>query len=500
LLTNDFLLYDPDWIRFFLRTVTPGQDLLPGEKVPKLNSWPALGAFIEWVLIRDPERRPTLQDVRQRFSGLCDSLTGITLTDTKFTVDSTFKGRKVNTLTSTECMLRGANVGGNTSIHFAPFGCLSNRAIVPAFPAAAAAGHVIGALLLSDDAINCNPTTMLNERVAGVLKCRRGPQCEKVSKSDLAHEDRRVATCTIVLPSVLCENTSELSEEAYVLFSKSFFGACLFVRGILHRHVRDIRCGTSILPSVLITYPSGERSSALALATAVHMHICGEGFYAATVALGMGVCASAAVLKPMDAQYLIEWDSRCITKARSMQEHPCFCCPYGCWCVYLVGKPLSHSFSQRNPMPCSASFNGSCESGCPGCCMHAGGCASILECIAARTKSEPTDILWWAYTDVDQLVPGIFCARADLASMFALSPQTCSTSFCIYDSPRGECPAQPKDVEGSTTMDEATNAWRWQLYSCSCCGCPTHAVAHGERNSSRSVAIIANWAEGVLMS
>ena len=76
ILTNDYMLYDADWIHFFLRTVTPNNDLLPPKSAAKLKHFPELKEFILWVLVRDPELRPKMEDVRVRFAAVRRELVG----------------------------------------------------------------------------------------------------------------------------------------------------------------------------------------------------------------------------------------------------------------------------------------------------------------------------------------------------------------------------------------------------------------------------------------
>ena len=70
IITNSFLLYDPDWIRFFLRTVTPNSDLLPPQSRKDLDTMPSIKHFIMWLLVRDPSLRPNLAKVRTKFASL----------------------------------------------------------------------------------------------------------------------------------------------------------------------------------------------------------------------------------------------------------------------------------------------------------------------------------------------------------------------------------------------------------------------------------------------
>lgn len=68
------MLYDVDWIRFFLRTVTPNYDLLPPKSAAKLKHFPVLKSFIFWVLVRDPELRPKIKDLRMKFAAVRQDL------------------------------------------------------------------------------------------------------------------------------------------------------------------------------------------------------------------------------------------------------------------------------------------------------------------------------------------------------------------------------------------------------------------------------------------
>ena len=64
------MLYDADWICFFIRTVTPGNEILPLRSLATLDRLPSVKRFILWVLVRDPTRRPNLEDVKVEFDAL----------------------------------------------------------------------------------------------------------------------------------------------------------------------------------------------------------------------------------------------------------------------------------------------------------------------------------------------------------------------------------------------------------------------------------------------
>ena len=70
IIVGELLLYDADWICFFIRTVTPGNEILPLRSLATLDRLPSVKRFILWVLVRDPTRRPNLEDVKVEFDAL----------------------------------------------------------------------------------------------------------------------------------------------------------------------------------------------------------------------------------------------------------------------------------------------------------------------------------------------------------------------------------------------------------------------------------------------
>jgi protein-tyrosine phosphatase len=75
LLTGEFLFYDQDWVRFFIRVTSQGQELITPEKIEKIDNNPILVDFIRFILTRDPLRRPSTQDVIKRFKWVREKLT-----------------------------------------------------------------------------------------------------------------------------------------------------------------------------------------------------------------------------------------------------------------------------------------------------------------------------------------------------------------------------------------------------------------------------------------
>jgi len=70
LLTGDFLFYDDDWVKFFIRVTQPGQELITSERKAKYCDIPAITDFFEYIFIRDPFYRPTLRDLLTKFTSM----------------------------------------------------------------------------------------------------------------------------------------------------------------------------------------------------------------------------------------------------------------------------------------------------------------------------------------------------------------------------------------------------------------------------------------------
>lgn len=70
LLTGEFLFYDDDWIRFFIRVTSDvAGDILAPERLAPLHDVEGGALIIDFLLavfVRDPLLRPTVHDVAQR--------------------------------------------------------------------------------------------------------------------------------------------------------------------------------------------------------------------------------------------------------------------------------------------------------------------------------------------------------------------------------------------------------------------------------------------------
>ncbi|KYQ93892.1 putative protein kinase [Tieghemostelium lacteum] len=70
LLTGEFLFYEDDWVKFFIRVTQPGQELITPERKAKVANIPAIIEFLEYVFVRDPFYRPTLRDLLTKFNSI----------------------------------------------------------------------------------------------------------------------------------------------------------------------------------------------------------------------------------------------------------------------------------------------------------------------------------------------------------------------------------------------------------------------------------------------
>ncbi|KAG0621861.1 hypothetical protein M758_3G053500 [Ceratodon purpureus] len=74
LLTGEYLLYDDDWVRFFLRVTLATEELIPDEKAAKLDNYAPVIDFLRFILVRDPNTRPSLDDLIVRLEHLQSKL------------------------------------------------------------------------------------------------------------------------------------------------------------------------------------------------------------------------------------------------------------------------------------------------------------------------------------------------------------------------------------------------------------------------------------------
>ena len=109
LLTGEFLFYDQDWVRFFIRITVPGQELIPPEKQAKFGGIPAIMDFFEFVFTRDPAYRPNIHDVIKKFKHVRTQITsGLSL--------QSISPRKL-TIRQRKPMRNGADDGASLSPH-----------------------------------------------------------------------------------------------------------------------------------------------------------------------------------------------------------------------------------------------------------------------------------------------------------------------------------------------------------------------------------------------
>ena len=67
LCTGEFLLYEPEWPRFFHRVISHKEQLITKEKLAKIDENQYIKDFLKFILIRDQRLRPTIDKVIKQF-------------------------------------------------------------------------------------------------------------------------------------------------------------------------------------------------------------------------------------------------------------------------------------------------------------------------------------------------------------------------------------------------------------------------------------------------
>lgn len=70
LLTGEFLFYHEDWAYFFNRCISPNEELLDSENISKISNNVYIVDFLRYMLVRDPQHRPSIENVLTRFEHL----------------------------------------------------------------------------------------------------------------------------------------------------------------------------------------------------------------------------------------------------------------------------------------------------------------------------------------------------------------------------------------------------------------------------------------------
>ena len=67
ILTGDFLFYDKDYFQFHIRVTTASEVLLTEEKLSKIGNNVYIVDFLRYILVREPQHRPSINNVLKRF-------------------------------------------------------------------------------------------------------------------------------------------------------------------------------------------------------------------------------------------------------------------------------------------------------------------------------------------------------------------------------------------------------------------------------------------------
>jgi serine/threonine protein kinase len=353
---NSFLLYEADWVHFFLRTVTPNADLLPSQSMKRLETLPAIKQFILWILVRDPSLRPKLGEVRTKFASLrmmldpdvvsfsdefasvcwdrSDSLwsvrAGIPVPlETRWPVEvagSQYKPLSIFFPTTSNSGAEDKNVTCSLPSAAGPWRFLPGKI----FRAFRSASRLDGVYIGDMDYVL---EMSLQELNIPVIICTRKQSMDGISTScslkELSkietHESKAVTSFTkraaevgisthcVALPSI-----SDFSLDAISSFAEGLrYAEHLFARtcGLETQNVCQLNDGQRDHLQhnrILIVCPSSDWTSALAVAAALHIYVKGGGVRAAALALSMPASfgAGKVMLHPTDAARLTAWEAR----------------------------------------------------------------------------------------------------------------------------------------------------------------------------------------------
>jgi serine/threonine protein kinase len=67
ILTGEFLFYDNDWVHFYIRVTSPNEVLLTNDKLKTINHNIYLVDFLKYILVKEPQHRPNIDNVLKRF-------------------------------------------------------------------------------------------------------------------------------------------------------------------------------------------------------------------------------------------------------------------------------------------------------------------------------------------------------------------------------------------------------------------------------------------------
>jgi len=542
-------MYDADWICFFLRTVTPNNDLLPPKPAAQLKPFPALKAFILWVLVRDPNRRPMINDMRVTFAAIRRKFTGgpPSVSTTTVAVDRVGglwvigagggtalpprwpvapgapKPISIATLfpaLSALDLKRLAMTEDAAAVPTVRGWRLSPGGMAPAFMVASSGLNTI----FFSDVVALLGTTLCDSGIVAAIICTRDldrggcdvwrgdrtrSRAKHIFESDAVVRFCQMAASagiekhTASLPCVTTHDDggAQLRFSAVMHSAVAFARRALFLAGLgLGKGVGADKTGSARRGRVLLIGMPDDATVAMAVAASIYMSAHDGSICAATVALSPASTleADCPTLHPTDVARLLAWEARVHADAALLNGKSCIQCPNGCWSVTLKAPLRLSSHPMRcNPHPCLAALSGRCEDGCPG--LHlgvTGACSTICESLALRADhvgdGAAVSTLWWVHTTADSLVPGMFCAHAHAGGVIHRTTSVADCGYAVGDAVRSVV-AEPKGPEV-----EDTNAW--QLFTCGCCRSVTHAVAKGETGPTRQVAVIANNSSGLILA
>ncbi|KAK3247711.1 hypothetical protein CYMTET_42796 [Cymbomonas tetramitiformis] len=470
LVAGDFLFYDPDWIRFFVRVTQQGQELLPRERVEAVKGAEVALDFIQYTLVRDPLRRPTLDDLSRRFRQVREGF---------------------------------FDCGEVPSVYIASVGDLDTRAAANADAAPWERLMLRESQCTSDDPSSSPALKLLPEHVSLPQELRASsifyerrptPITEQLWLGQpgalcAVHAAVSAAATAGAFPSepfthvVLCMPMDRRLEvlledgrkgeagtsEAQALQSCRRAGLetmVLRLKGDVKQEARRGGGGdggersdgglAECLPQFLhFVWQSAGRPEARVLVAAPHAlqrcagalcmaHLMAERAMSVYEALlevsGRRLGASPSVPQ---LQCLQAWEDSLITARQDLRGYTQLSCVCGRWRVALL-RPLD-AVQDRNPRPCSCSPGEA--SSCPSF-----SCAALLDALANR-HGYVSDFVWWAYSREQDLAYDPLSAKVRRVESSPMSPKSMAEEKVL----NGRVPSRELLARGSVKSEELTD-------------------------------------------
>ncbi|CAG9464973.1 unnamed protein product [Pedinophyceae sp. YPF-701] len=446
--TGEYLLFDPDWIRFFIRVTQAGQPLIAPEREAPLRNVTAILHLIESILDRNPATRPTVADILRH-------------------VDDMLRGRAAGLPEYAPLPLRPAYDAPDETQALQPSATM-HRQLMPrdldplinpvggARVPGGGALRIAAGLLLAPATWLHDPRTLAHAGVAAVVLV--SPAKVPFGGALHAHLNACAQACGNAGSSCLrlpvrpasgdgAESRAGTSASLEAAIPKTL-RLIAAVRGRLDGGNSGGGLGSAVSgPQVLIAFADGMEAAAMSLCVAYAMVANAYGLWEAL--LYTQLRALALPLGQDHVRQLLRWGGRNDAEAREFEQAVQFTCPCGAWRAHL-SKPLAAAPRAGNfkkgEVPVADEVVNDAESA-----WLAFASGEPAGCVGGRVS--------WARCEESALHVGALSPAQPVAAQ--LSGQD---RYSHRDGTPG----------GSQRGSQTTAGW--ELWQCAHCGCPTHAV------------------------